>query len=788
VKALQRKLVRDLWDLAGQVVTIALVVMCGVASFVTMRSAFDSLVSSRDAYYERYRFADVFAHLERAPESVADRVRSIPGVAIAETRVLRSVMIPISGLDRPAVGTLLSLPNDGTPALDAVALKRGRMLDATHDDEVLVLDGFANAHGLEPGDRLPVVLNGVQRDLRVVGIAMSPEFVFPLAPGAITYDAKTSAVLWMSRSAVAAAFRMEGAFDDIVIRLEPGASSRNVELATEAVLTPYGVVSVLPRAKQISNYILSGELMQLENMATVVPFIFLFVAAFLLNVVLSRLVYLQRSQIATLKAVGYSDLHVGLHYLSLVLIVVVIGSILGIGVGAWLGRSLTHLYTDQYFRFADPHFRVEPASAVLAILVSLISACVGALSAVRHVTRLPPAEAMRPPSPTSYRQSWWDRIGGSRLFGPSTRMVLREVGRRPLRLVLSTVGIALASGIVVVAGFFYDAIGLMLDVQFHRAMREDVTVTFQRTLPRRAVREMAHLPGVVRAEGLRNVPVRMRHGHHFRDAVLVGHEPGAGLRRVQDGRANPAVVPEDGVMLTSMLAEVLDVRPGDEVDVELRAGTHEKTRIRVSALVDEPFGLQGHMSARSLARISKEEEAVDGCVMLVERDAEPALYRRLRSLPWVASVDSPRTLREQFDTQNADVMRVYTLVLTLFACIIASGVVYNNARVALSQKSRDLASLRVLGFTRGEISRVLLGELSLQVLLALPLGALFGYWMVLALAHNTDPEIFRLPIWISPRTYAFAMSVTLAAATLSALFVRRQVDRLDLIGVLKTRE
>jgi putative ABC transport system permease protein len=151
-------------------------------------------------------------------------------------------------------------------------------------------------------------------------------------------------------------------------------------------------------------------------------------------------------------------------------------------------------------------------------------------------------------------------------------------------------------------------------------------------------------------------------------------------------------------------------------------------------------------------------------------------------------VDSPRTLREQFDSQNARVIRVYTLVLTLFACIIASGVVYNNARVSLSQKSRDLASLRVLGFTRAEISRVLLGELSIQVLLALPLGALFGFWMVLAFAQNTDPETFRLPIWISLRTYAFAISVTLAAAALSALLVRRELDKLDLIGVLKTRE
>jgi putative ABC transport system permease protein len=362
-------------------------------------------------------------------------------------------------------------------------------------------------------------------------------------------------------------------------------------------------------------------------------------------------------------------------------------------------------------------------------------------------------------------------------------MVLREIGRRPLRLLLSTIGVGLALGIVVVAGFFFDAIDLLLDVQFHRSMREDVTISFERTLPLRAVREVGHMPGVLRAEPVRNVPVRFRHRHHFRDAVLVGHGPQPSLRRVL-----AAEVPEEGILLTRVLAEVLEVSPGDVIEVELRSGTHETLELRVTGLVDEPIGLQGHMSSRALANALKEQEAADGCVALVDRNARAGLYQRMAALPWVASVESPLTLRDQFDSQNGKVIRVYTLVLTLFASIIASGVVYNNARVALSQKSRDLASLRILGFTRAEISRILLGELALQVLLAVPLGIVFGQWMVLAFAHNADLEAFRLPIWISLRTYAFAISVTVAAAVVSALLVRRELDRLDLIGVLKTRE
>ncbi len=788
MRALDRKLLRDFVELRGQVITIALVVACGIASFVTMQSALDSLVYSRDSYYERFRFADVFAHLERAPESVADRLREIPGVSLVDTRVVKPITVPIGDMERPASGTLVSLPASGRAALDDVYIQRGRTLDPNRSDEVLVLEGFAEAHGLSPGDRLPTVVNGTLRELRIVGIAMSPEFVFALPPGAMSYDPKRVVVLWMTRDAAAAAFQMEGAFDDVVIRLQPGANERDVIERTESLLAPYGIVAAVPRAKQTSHFMLQSELQQLGNMANVVPFIFLFVAAFLLNVVLSRLIHLQRSQIATLKAVGYSNRRVGLHYLELVVLVVLGGAVVGLLVGAWLGRALTDLYTSQYFKFPAPRFRLELRSAVFSVLVSLAAAVIGALSAVASVTRLPPAEAMRPPAPTSYRRSLFRWSALLAFIGTSAKMVLREVTRRPLRLALSTIGIALALGIVVVAGFFHDAINHMLDVQFHRAMREDVVVTFTRPLPERAIRELAHLPGVARAEGLRAAPARFRHGPRYRDLVVNGYPTETSLRRVLDDHGNAIRIPSEGIVLTRILGQVLEADVGDEIELSFRTGQRRTVTVPVVGLVDEPFGMQGHMSQKALDRLLGEERSVDVGLLRGDPLQRADLYRRLKQLPWVASVGSPRGLREQFEAESGNIMNVYTFVLSLFASIIAIGVVYNNARVSLSQRNRDLASLRVLGFTRGEISMILLGELSIQVLLAIPLGLLFGNWMVLAMTTNVDPETFRLPVFVSARTYAFAATVTVVSAAVSALLVRRQLDRLDLIGVLKTRE
>lgn len=789
MSAVFRKLLRDLRQMQGQVVTIALVVACGIAAFVTMRSTYDSLLWSRDSYYAEYRFGDVFAHLERAPAGVVSRLEALPGVAQVNARVVASAMVPMPDMDRPASGTVVGLPPDGRPPLNDLYLRRGRRLDPARPDEVLVLEAFADAHGLMPGDPIPVVINGTLRHLTIAGIGMSPEFVLTMPPGAMTFDPKRVAVLWMNRNAVAAAYQLEGAFNDVVMRLQPDADEVAVLEAVDGVLAPYGGLGAVGRSKQPSNYMLTGELQQLESMATVVPFIFLFVAAFLLNVVLSRLVALQRAQIATLKAVGYSDLDVGLHYLQLVSVIVLLGAVLGIGIGVYFGQAMLGMYTDEFFRFPDPEYRLEADVALFGVLVSLGAAVVGALGAVRRVAKLPPAEAMRPPAPTSYKRTLLERVGLFRWFGPATKMVLREVQRRPLRVVLSAVGISMAIGIVVVSRFMVDAMDTMIDVQIHGSMREDIQVGLVRAMPQRTVKELEHFPGVFRAEGVRSVVVRFRAGHRWRDSVINGYAEGGQLRRIVDRAGKTHLPPNDGgVMLTTMLGEILGVDVGDTIDVELREGDRGLRKVVVAGFVDESFGLQGHMSAGALHRLVRETQVVNAVLLAVDAHQFDAINKRLKEQPWVAGVSSPRDFRERFEEQSGAMMAVYTLVLTAFASIIAVGVIYNNTRVALSQRSRDLASLRVLGYTQSEVARILLGEQAIQVALAIPLGLVVGYAMVVSMMSTVDPETYRLPIVISDRTYIYASLVALAAAVASALLVRRKLNRLDLIGVLKTRD
>ena len=788
VKVLDRKLLRDLTRLRSQAFTIALVVAVGVANYITLKSAWRALGDSRAAYYEEYRFADIFARLKRAPDSVADRIQDLKGVASVYPRVVQDVLLPLEDMITPAHGQIISLPMHGRPQMNDVYVKAGRFPEPGRANEVLVYEPFALEHGLLPGSTVAAILNGKLHELIIVGLALSPEYVFAVEPGGITSDDERFAPMWMSKSAVAAAYQMEGAFNDLVLRLEPGANERAVLVAVDRMLRPYGGLGAYGRDLQVSNSILSGELAQIEAMVIFLPGVFLAVAAFLLNVVFSRLVTLQRGQIAVIKAVGYTNLAIALHYLKMVFVIVLIGSLLGVGLGAWLADAMLDLYA-QFFRLPMARGRIDLPVAINAIIASLVAALLGIGLAVRNAVTLPPAEAMRPPSPARYRASPIERFPGLRSIHQTTMMVFREIWRQPLRTVLSSTGIAFALAIIILGRFGKDAHGPILDLQFGRQQREDISVNFTEEVDQRALGYLGHLPGVDQVDGFRTTPVRFRSGPRWRDSVLIGLPPDSHLRRLFNRQFRPARIPHTGVLITDVLADILGAKPGDFIEVELKEGDHGTRRVRITGTIDEAFGIQGYMQKSRLHELLRENPTINTALLRVDPARESELQTRLADIPTVLSIHRKRTLLEKFEEQTSRTMRVITLILTLFATAIAVAVVYNNARVSLSVRSRDLATLRVLGFTRAEISAILLGEQAVQVFLGIPFGLVLGTWGAKALLElQADPEQFRMPMLISSQTYAFSVVVILAAAVLSALLVRRRLDTLDLIGVLKTRE
>jgi putative ABC transport system permease protein len=763
------------------------VIAAGVAMFVMYLSNFDSLRRTRNAYYEGARFADVFASLLRAPSSLADRIAAIPGVEVVATRVVADVTLDVPGMAEPASGRLISLPEHGRPPLNDVFLRRGRWVDPGRPDEVLASEIFCDAHGFHPGDRVGAVINGRRRWLTIVGVALSPEYVYAIKPGEIFPDRRRFGIFWMGRRALASAFNMEGGFNDVTLKLVKGASAPDVIGALDRLIAPYGGRGSVPQSLQLSAWTLENELSQLQSFGFFVPLIFLGVAAFILNIALVRALSLQRAQIAALKALGYTNGELGWHYIKWGLAIAFVGAVLGVGAGAWLGSGAIRIY-NQFFRFPSLDYHLSVGVAVASLVGSLIVAALGAHSAVRRAVSIPPAEAMRPEPPARYRRSIFERWGGH--FRPSlvTRMILRNLERQPIRTLTSVVGIAFAVAVLVVGLAFIDVIQLLMDQQFTLAMRQDATVMF--ALPRsgRARHDVGHLPGVMDLEPMRAVAVRFRAGQRTRTLAITGLPEFPHLNRVFDRDGRALSMPPEGLVLSKMLGNILDVAPGDSVHVEVLEGTRPVRDVPVTALVDDSIGLQAYMRIDAVQRLLHEGPTLSGAAVTLDPGAVDSFYARVKLVPAVAGVAMRSVALENFRETMAENMNLQIFFNVIFAGIIAFGVVYNSARVSLSERARDLASMRVLGFTRAEISLILLGELAFLTVSALPIGAAIGYSLGVLVLNGFNNEVYRLSFVVSPATFAWSFFVVVGAAFASGLVVRRRLDHLDLVGVLKTRE
>lgn len=787
MKALDRKLLRDLGQLRGQIVAIALVLVAGIATLVMSLTAYRALHDTRAQFYGEYRFAEVFARVVRAPWPLLEDLRRLPGVQRAEGRVVAGVNLEVAGFDDAVNGLVVSLPDPRQGGLNQLFLREGRLPDPLRANEVVLGEAFAQAHGLHPGDRFAAILNGRRQWLEIAGIGLSPEFVYQIRPGDAFPDHLRYGVVWMQREPLAAAFDLDGAFNDLVLVLEHGALEADVIARVDALLAPYGGLGAHGRELQTSHRFLDEELGQLQVMVRLFSSVFLGVAAFLLNIVIGRLVNTQREQIAVLKAFGYSRFEVGRHYAALVGLMVFAGLPPGVLAGAWLGRGMADLYAD-FFRFPYLDWSLEPGVLALAAGFALAVAVLGTATGLYRAFALSPAEGMRPEAPPPFRRSLLERLGLYRLLDPAARMVLRTLARRPLRTALSVLGIGLACGILVMSRFQDAAINEMIEVQLGFAQRDDLAVSFTEVRPARAALELQALPGVAAVEPFRQAPVVLRHGHRSHRLALLGLPREGDLKRLLGPGLAPLPLPADGLVITDYLAGMLAVAPGDELQVEFLDGRRETLSLTVRALSHEYLGVGAYLEIGALQRLRGEQSSLSGAWLRLEPGARASVVKALRERPGVAAASDRAAMIEGFRSTMAEVIVIFMFVATAMATAIAVGVVYNSARISLSERSRELASLRVLGYTRAEVRGLMLGELFTLAGLALLPGFALGYGLCALLVLGFESELYRIPLAVSPAGLGTAGLVVLAATAGSALLVRRRLDRLDLIAVLKTKD
>lgn len=784
---LDRKLLRDLKRLRAQAIAVSSVLACGVALFVMATGMYDSLERARDSYYDSARMADLAVSVVRAPDPVAADLAAIPGINAIETRVSGIGLLDLPGKSDPVSARLISLPPDRKPRVNDVLLRAGRWPDPARDNEVLINEAFAEANLLAPGMTLSALIYGRQRELAIVGVASSPEFVFAVAPGAMLPEPARFGVVWMGRESLGRAFDVDGAFNDAVFRLAPDADVRRTIFAVDARLARHGGRGAYARDRMLSAQFLADELTSLRTMAAILPPIFMLVAVFLLNVSLSRLVATERSNIGLLKSFGYGNATVAFHYSKFAIAFALLGAALGAAVGRGMGEYVADIYATVY-RIPGLKFDAGWSVYLWAIVVALIAAVLGAAQAVFRATQLPPAAALAPPAPVSFGRLGRGIESAARRLDGKTRMVARRIARFPRRSATTTIGISLALALLIMSQHFPLSMNHIVDVTFGIAQRMDATLTFAETADDRVLADVRRLPGVLSVEPLRAVEVILTAGSNQRRDTLMGLPEDAYLYRLLDQSMQSVPIRREGLTLSQNLAKKLDAKVGDIVTVQATDGHRATAQLPVVAVVKPYLAGAAYMEIDAMSRALREPGRVSAAYVLMDRHERDALNREVKETPMIAGVsfldNASASMRKMLNEGTG----FFAYLFVVFSSLMAGGVAYSAARVTFAEQERDLATLRVLGFSRREVSYVLLAEIGVLLVIALPTGAVLGTLLSRWLMAQFETDLFTFPYVTDSAAYGRSVLFVASAVIGAALAVRRGVDRLDLVSVLKSRE
>lgn len=787
MRALDKKLYRDVWRMRVHAIGVALVLGCGLSIMIMAVGMRGSMERTRADYYSERRMADVAVSAVRAPDRVAEVLAAAPGVQRVETRIGGIALLDVAGLSEPPSARLVSLPSTGRPVINDLALSRGRWPDPARADEIVLSEAFADANAISLSDSLHATIHGRRQKLRIVGIANSPEFVFVASPGELFRQAKRFGVIWMNKEALSRAYDLDGAFNDAVFLLGRGANKAQSIAVIDKILAPYGGAGAFGRDRMVSDRFLSEELRQLATMAIFLPALFLITAAFLVNIALGRVVATERSNIGLLKAFGYSNLAVAWHYAKSALLFAVLGGCIGSASGIALGNSVADLYRD-YYHFPTLEFSASVTTFLGAWAAGFGAALSGCIFSVWKAARLSPAVALMPPQPTAFVAAGPTIARLEAGLDAKSRIISRRIVRFPRRAGTTILGVAFAIALLVVARTMPAEMDYLLDVNFGVANRQDVTLTFTESRDSAVLHLIDRLPGVTYSEPFRVDDVVLHHkGRTVHEAVF-GVPLCARLSQMVGADQDVMPPPVTGIALARALAEKLHARPGDTILLQQTRGRRTSSTVRVTDIVEPMIGSAAYMELGSLSRLLREPRHISGAHLRTDSALHAAFNREIKAIPGIAGVSFVReaeaSMRREFD-QGIGVMN---FIYATFAAIMAGGVAFSAARITLAEQERDLATLRVLGFTRLEVSYILVGELMALSLLAIPVGLSLGTLLSIWLMQLFQTDMYAFPFVFNPAGYAFAVAFTLGCVTAAAMAVRTGIDKLDLIAVLKARD
>lgn len=785
MSSLDRKLFRDLRRMKWQAIAIGLVMALGVMVLVMMDGLVVSLEETKKSYYEDYKLADIFAPTQAAQSQVLVELAKIDGVENVQGRVRGSILIDMPNSKTGVLAQALSLPNQGKAQINDVFLSAGRMIAPDVANEILLLNSFADAHNIKVGEAITAIIGGQKQQFNVVGVAQAPEFLFAAMPGELLPDDTRFAVIWMQQRYLEDITGLAGKFNEAIFLLDDDADTTNILTKIDDILDPHGGYGAYGVEDLVSNRFISEEIKGAKASAQALPPLFLGIAAFLIFIVISRIIQAERQQIGLLKAFGYSSAEIGRHYLKFIIIIALGGAILGSVAGVYGGLELAGVY-QIYYKFPFLEFRVDYQAIFIGNLVSVVAATIGGSYILKNIFKLNPAVAMHAATPPDFSKSIRFGSWAKRLFNQPSRMIIRTLLRHPIRALGAMIAIASGMSLSVAMISLMASFDKSIEMSFEVIDRSDAMVNFVQPMPIDVVAELSKIAGIELVEPFRAVPAILQNGQLTHKSLISGLVAAPELNRAVNVEFEAIPIVETGIILASALAEKLQVGVGDDLTLKIRSGARPTLNIKVAAITETLVGSPVYMRLASLNKILDQGELISGVYIKMDKSQQAAIYDELKSTPYILAVsitaDAKAAFKKIMDT-GAGAVRY---VMAIIAFVITFGIVFNSAKIAFAEGGRDLACLRSIGYTKGEAAYVLLGELAIVTLVSLPIGCVLGYYLSFATATAFSTDLYKIPAEVNFESFFLASLAVVVATIVSGWLVKRNIDKIDLVSVLKS--
>jgi putative ABC transport system permease protein len=792
MSVLDHKLWRDLRSNAAILFTVVAIIAVGVGAFTGLLSTQRILRNAQGDYYRQYRFADFWLDIKKMPLVAVQRIERIPGVAAVESRVVFDVILDMHDRPEPVTGRLISVPARGFDrVINGVHLVRGSGFSDNRDEEVIIGDAFARAHGLQPGDRLEMILNRRKESFVIVGTAISPEYIYLVQSyGSFAPDPEHFGILYVKEKYAREILGFQDAANQVAGQLAPG-YEQDVDVLLEQMdreLAPYGVLSSISRQLQPSNRFLSDEIRSLGVTATIMPAIFLFVAVLVLNVLMNRFAQSQRTIIGTFKALGYSNWRIVEHYLSFGLVIGFAGGAVGIVLGLSIARGLMQLYKG-FFQFPNFTYHAYPDLLLAGMVISVVFAVAGTAKGVWRVLQLHPAEAMRPRPPErggaiglERFQPLWRRLGFR------THIALRGLFRNYGRSLTAVICSLLSVAIIFAALTMRHSMHYLVEYQFEQIGHSDADLALRDARSMDSLFEARRLVGVSYAEAVYGLGADLRLGRVSRRMSITGLAAGHHLTTPLDERMQPIDIPPAGLVLSTKLAELLHAQVGDQLELTPVLGHRLPRQVPVASIVKEYMGLVAYADLAYLSHLVDEPPMLNSIQLAVEPSRVNDLYRAVKDQPDVAGIGVRSQTKANIVNTLLRTMIFSISLIVLFAGIIAFGSILNASLIEIADRTRDIATFRVLGYRPLQVAGIFFRENGLIFGVGLLVGIPFGYVMVRIISRVYNTELFRMPVIVSRDIVLLAAGLSCLFVLIAQWFVFRQIRRLDWLEGIKVKE